>query len=273
MTGQPEEPLIGLLDDVWSSLAELGATLTDADWATATDLPGWTVQDQYAHMLGTEHMLGGDQPPPAAPGVDAGSLPHVRNPIGAANEQWVEGFRSRTGSETLAAFVDVTNQRLATLRAMSPEEWDAEGFTPEGPGPYRSFMEIRVFDCWFHEQDVREALDRPGGLVGPVADLSAGRIPKSLPYIIGKRAGAPDGSTVVIVVDGVEHAVGVTGRAALLDNVPATPDVRIELDRRTFTRLAGGRWTGDQARDRGAVVVTGDEALATQILNNFGYTL
>jgi uncharacterized protein (TIGR03083 family) len=273
MTSQPEEPLIGLLADVWGALAELGASLGDAEWQEPTDLPGWTVQDQYAHMLGTESMLAGEQPPPTASSVDPGSLPHVKNPIGAANESWVEGFRSKTGPETLAAFLDITQRRLATLRAMSTEEWDKEGFTPEGPGPYRSFMEIRVFDCWFHEQDVREALDRPGGIVGPVGDLSAGRIPKSLPYIIGKRAGAPDGSTVVIVVDGVAHAVGVAGRAALLDDIPASPDVKIELDRRTFTRLAGGRWTADQARERGSVVVSGDQALANQILDHFGYTI
>ena len=60
---------------------------------------------------------------------------------------------------------------------MSTEDWDREGFTPEGPGPYRQFMEIRVFDCWYHDQDIREAVDRPGFLEGPVADLSIGRIP------------------------------------------------------------------------------------------------
>ena len=273
MTSQPEEPLIGLLADVWASLTELGATLTPADWSRPTDLPGWSIQDQYAHMLGTESMLAGEHPPSSDSTVDASSLPHVKNPIGAANEQWVAGYRSRTGAETLAAFVDITQRRLATLRAMTSEEWDKEGFTPEGPGPYRAFMEIRVFDCWFHEQDVREALDRPGGLSGPVGDLSAGRIPKSLPYIIGKRAGAPDGSTVVIVVDGVVHAVGVAGRAALLDVVPTSPDVTIELDRRTFTRLAGGRWSGEHAREHGSITVSGDAALAAQILDNFGYTL
>ena len=56
-------------------------------------------------------------------------------------------------------------------------------------------MEIRVFDCWYHDQDIREALGRPGFLEGPVADLSLGRIPpKALGYVVGKKAGAPPGS-------------------------------------------------------------------------------
>ncbi len=276
MTGQPdttaaEEPLVRLLDQVWTDLATLGEGLTETDWTHPTDLPGWSVQDNYAHMLGTECMLAGEPAP--AVDIDVSTLEHVRNPIGNANEVWVEAHRGRTGAETLAAFVDITNQRLATLRAMNAEAWDAEGFTPEGPGPYRKFMEIRVFDCWFHEQDIREALGQPGGLDGAVADLAAGRIPASLPYIIGKRAGAPDASTVIITVDGVEHAVVVEGRARLLDTAPASADVRIELDRRTFCRLAGGRWSGPDARTRGAVTITGNAALGDQILDNFGYTI
>ena len=48
--------------------------------------------------------------------------------------------------------------------ALTRVDRDAEGFTPEGPGPYRSFMAIRVFDCWYHDEDIREAIDRPGFL-------------------------------------------------------------------------------------------------------------
>ena len=38
---------------------------------------------------------------------------------------------------------------------MGTEDFDRVGFTPEGEGPYRAFMAIRVFDCWEHEQDIR----------------------------------------------------------------------------------------------------------------------
>src|SRR4051794_40111163 len=172
--------MVELLETVWRSVADLCRDLDAGKWAHPTDCPGWSVQDHVAHMIGTERMLAGERPPSAD--IDG---PHVRNDIGRANELWVEVYRALSGAEVLAAFEDVTARRLATLRAMTPEQWDAEGFTPEGPGPYRQFMAIRVFDCWFHEQDIREALARPGDLDGPVADHSIGRIARGLPFAVG----------------------------------------------------------------------------------------
>ena len=178
------EPLINLLAAVWTDTLVLAADLTEDEWNRSTDCPGWSVKDHVAHMIGTEHMLEGEQPPPA----DIGDAAHVRNDIGTFNEQWVAVYRDRPGKEALDDFRVITDRRLATLRALPAEEWEKEGFTPEGPGPYRQFMEIRVFDCWFHDQDMREALNRQGFLEGPAADLSLGRIPpKGLPYVVGRR--------------------------------------------------------------------------------------
>jgi hypothetical protein len=173
----------------------------------------------------------------------------------------------------------VTKRRLDALHQLSADDWAKEGFTPEGPGPYRLFMEIRVFDCWYHDQDMREALQRPGFLEGAVADLSLGRIPrKALGYVVGKKAAAPPGTTVVFDVFGVPPIVAAVsvppeGRAVLLDEPPADPTVTITLDRRTFARLAGGRWTGPQARRQGAVSIEGDHELGKHILDNMSFTI
>src|SRR5262249_46338074 len=58
------EPCITLLDSVWSDIADLCDGLSDAQWDTLTECPGWTVKDNVAHMIGTERMLAGDQAPP-----------------------------------------------------------------------------------------------------------------------------------------------------------------------------------------------------------------
>jgi uncharacterized protein (TIGR03083 family) len=137
-------------------------------------------------------------------------------------------------------------------------------------------MAIRVFDCWFHEQDIREALGRPGGLEGPVADHSLGRIARGLPFVVGKKAAAPQGTTVVFDVRGtpaIEVAIGVDGRAAVLDATPSAPATRITLDRRTYARLAGGRWDGARARGEGVVDVEGDRELGDRIVDNMGFTI
>jgi uncharacterized protein (TIGR03083 family) len=269
------EPLIALFEDVWGDIVSLCDGLTDEQWALPTDCPGWSVQDNVAHMIGTERMLLGEEPE-AAPVDDA---PHVRNDIGKANEQWIASYRALSGKEVLDEFRAVTQRRLDALRAMSTADWDREGFTPEGPGPYRLFMAIRVFDCWYHDQDIREALDRPGYLDGPVADLSIARIPpKGLPYVVGKKAGAPPGSTVMFDVAGEPRLVAAVhvppeGRAVLLDTAPSTATVALIMDRRTFTRLAGGRWNGDKARTAGGLRIEGDQELGNGVVDNMAFTI
>jgi uncharacterized protein (TIGR03083 family) len=156
-------------------------------------------------MIGTERMLSGEQPSTSDAAADA---PHVRNDIGKTNEHWIATYRGWDGPKLLDEFRAVTARRLDGLRALTTAQWDAEGFTPEGPGPYRKFMAIRVFDCWYHDEDIREAIGRPGFLEGPVADLALARIPtKGLGYVVGKKAGAPPGSVVVFDVEGSPEIV------------------------------------------------------------------
>jgi uncharacterized protein (TIGR03083 family) len=268
------EPMIDHLDAVWRDIAGLAADLTTEQWALPTECPGWSVHDNVSHMIGTERMLLGEQP--ATEPTDA---PHVRNDIGKANEAWIATYRDWEGPALLDEFAAVTTRRLDALRAMSADDWDREGFTPEGPGPYRQFMEIRVFDCWYHDQDMREAIGRPGFLEGPVADLSIGRIPpKALGYIVGKKAAAAPGTTVVFTIEGATPIVaGVTvppeGRALVTPGPLDTPTVAITADRRTFTRLAGGRWSGDHARSHGRLQVEGDTDLGARIVDSMGYTI
>jgi uncharacterized protein (TIGR03083 family) len=270
------EPMIDRLAEVWQSIPEVCGDLTPEQWNLPTECPGWSVRDNVSHMIGTERMLAGERPSAEA---DAGEAAHVKNDIGKANEQWVASYADWDGAKLVDEFRAVTGRRLDTLRALTPEDWDREGFTPEGPGPYRQFMAIRVFDCWYHEQDIREAVGRAGGLEGPVADLSLQRIvTKGLGYIVGKKAGAPPESTVVFDVTGAPPIVATVevppeGRARLIDTPPASPTTRITLDRRTFARLAGGRWTGSHARSNGEVRVDGDQELGNRVVDNMAFTI
>ena len=43
----------------FASLSSLGATLTEAEWKTPTDLPGWSVQDNLSHLVGIERRMQG----------------------------------------------------------------------------------------------------------------------------------------------------------------------------------------------------------------------
>jgi uncharacterized protein (TIGR03083 family) len=269
--GVDKDRLVDLLGAEWSSISELLGDLPASDWS-ATVLPGWDVHDVLAHMVGTECALSGLTMPSVPDGADLGE--YVRNDIGKANEAWVVSRRACSHDELLAEFRAITAQRLTSLRSMSAEDFYAPSWTPAGPGTYARFMEIRVFDCWMHEQDIRAAVGRPGNESGAAAERSLDEVVGALGYIIGKRGRAPDGSSVLIRLTGpVERdlRVIVDGRARVTDEFAGEPTAMITLSSSLFLRLAGGRV--DQETSLEPVQLDGDLELARQLASNLAFTI
>jgi uncharacterized protein (TIGR03083 family) len=268
--GNSAPALISQLSEVWASLADLGAGLTDEDWDRPTDCPGWPVSAHYAHLIGTESMLLG-RPNPE---VDAGRPEHVRNDIGSFNEVWVVALAAVPRQEVLAQFAEVTDARRKALASMDEENFSEPSWTPVGQADYRRFMQVRVFDCWIHEQDVRRAVGRPGHAAGPVAEQAVDEIARALGYIVGKRAAAPQGSSVTFELTGpVTRSlhVLVEGRARLVDGLDAPAGVTATMGSNLFTRLAGGRVEpGIALRE---VQLSGDQELGRRIIDNLAFTI
>ncbi len=262
--------IVELLGQEWSVIGDLLGGLGDHA-CTRPALPGWDVHDVLAHIVGTEQMLSGHQLP-AAPGGDPG--PHVRNDIGRANEAWVAAMRGQSHANLLACFRAVTAGRLASLRAMPVEEFDAPSWTPAGQATYARFMRIRIFDCWMHEQDIRAAVGLPGNEDGAAAAAALDEVVLALGYIIGKRGRAPDGSSVLITLSGpVErdlHVV-VDGRARVVPAIDGEPTASLDLSSSLFLRLAGGREDAEAALGR--IRLGGDQALGRQLATNLAYTI
>jgi uncharacterized protein (TIGR03083 family) len=264
--------LVEQLDQVWSSMSELGGWLTEDDWKRPTEVPGWTVQDNLAHIAGIEASLLGRGAPEHAVPED---LPHVKNDMGRSNEVFVDSRRSRTGAEVLAEFREVTGERLEQLSRYDAAAFGAETWTPVGPGTVRDLLPFRIFDSWVHEQDMRRAVGRAGDLDTPVAVVVLERIAGTMPFVVGKKAAAPDGATVVFELGGPlarSIPIGVEGgRARLLDAVPASPTTRILTDTETFARLACGRLDPDAELAAGHVHVDGDEDLGRRVVQNLNF--
>src|SRR5215470_2510170 len=141
----------------WDAIDRVAGDLADAQWSRPTSLPGWNVHDVVAHMIGTESMLQGVDTPEAD--IDVSTLEHVRNGIGVMNERWVREFRALDNAQLLEKFRTTTSRRREALSAMGDGEWHGLTATPAGPDSYGRFMRVRVFDCWMHEHDIREAVD------------------------------------------------------------------------------------------------------------------
>jgi uncharacterized protein (TIGR03083 family) len=241
------------------SMVALADELTAADWDRPTECPGWSVKDQYSHILGIERWLLGD--------ADDGEARTSAN-----TELDVEARRADPPGEILGDLRDVIERRVAALRSGAIDLAEVVT-TPFGPAmAYGDFMRHRTFDVWMHEQDVRRATGRPGNLDGPGADCSRLVLEGSLPYVVGKRAAAAPGQTVV--VETPEHrwrvVVGDDRRARFHDGPDgdAEPTVRLRMAWETFVRLGGGRVTGDAAD----VEVGGDPELARRVLAGMAVT-
>lgn len=197
--GSANEPVVTTLFEEWASIDELLDGLDEKAWATPTALPGWTVHDVVAHLIGTESRLAGEEPPSS---TDVTDLAYVRNAVGEANEHWVRALRGEPPAEMLRRFRSVTKRRTEALTAMTRADFDSPTATPVGQATYRRFMEIRVFDCWVHEQDIRQAVGRPGHEDGPSAEASIDEVVRALGFIVGKQAAAPDGAAVTFELTG-----------------------------------------------------------------------
>jgi uncharacterized protein (TIGR03083 family) len=266
------EPVVGALLEEWAVIEDLLAGLDVTEWPTSTALPGWSVHDVVAHLIGTESQLAGDEKPPAS--IDVTTLDHIRNATGAANEHWVRALRPEPPEAMLVHFRDVTRRRAESLSAISPEELDAPTQTPVGIAPYRRFMEIRVFDCWLHEQDIRSAVGRPGHEDGRCAELSVDEVVRALGFIVGKQASAPDGSALTIELIGPVHRtvhVNVEGRAAVVTKLDRPATATLHLSSTVFVKLAGGR--ADVLSGLDTIRLAGDLDLARRVVQNLAFTI
>lgn len=267
----PKQRTVDALRSVWASLDQLLDGLSDDEWRLASPLPGWDVQANVSHIIGTESFLLGEQPPVQA---DGGAIEHVRNPIGEMNEHWIASFADHTPADVLAAFRDRTERRLGALDAMSDEEWNTVGFTPAGEDVYGRFMQIRVFDCWLHEQDIRATVDRPGHESGMAVEVTLDEMSTAMGFVVGKKAGAAAGSSVTFDLTGESGRrihVEVGERAAVVDALDGVATATLTMPVLSFARIGGGR--NDAPEHASSVQITGDEALGGRVLANLGYTL
>ncbi|MDQ1466507.1 MAG: hypothetical protein QOH10_922 [Actinomycetota bacterium] len=267
-----DHSLVDALADVWGSLQRLGAELDETQWKLPTDCPGWSVQDNLAHIVSIESVILGLPAPDVE--LDPSTLPHVKNDLGRSNEIWVESFRSLSGAEVLERFHDVAALRLDALRSSTDADWSAESWTPVGPGTVRDLIPFRVLDSWIHELDMRRAVGRPANMESPSARLALGRLRGVLGMIVGARLRPADGTRVAFVVEGpganTSAYVMHDGRAVALDPVPEPladgVDAALYMDADTFVRLVGGRGELDAVAP--AVRIEGDASLGRRVLEH-----
>ncbi len=267
------EASIDHLRDEWRSIAALCDSLDADEWARPTACPGWTIKDQLSHLVAPEAAMLGR---PAPPKLTEHPI-YVHNAVGEMNEDAVELRRSWSGKEVLAEFKEVTSARLDALYKMSDAELDSDSWTPVGPGRYRDLLAIRAFDAWVHGQDIRDALGRLGDLDTPAAAHALQRCFLAMPYVIGKKVGPPEGSSVALEVIGPTSghlAVEIKeGKARLAESDLLAPTASISVDFVIYTRVACGRLAPAEALGAEGISIKGDKRLGEAVIENLNFMI
>jgi uncharacterized protein (TIGR03083 family) len=260
------------LAETWASLGEVCLELSENEWALPTECPGWDVKDQLSHLIGIEQAIMGEPAPEWS-----GELgEHVKNDFAAANERYVAIRRPLPGPAVRAEFVAVTTTRLAQLDALTAADWAEVGWSPMGQVPHAEFMTARVYDSWVHEQDVRRALDRPGGSGNAASAIALGRIQDAMPFVVGKKAGCADRTAVRFHVTGPggdarTFTIAVEGPRARPVGGDVAPTVTLSLSSIDFTRLGCGRATAAQVEAAGGIGVDGDDQVGRSVLGAMNF--
>jgi uncharacterized protein (TIGR03083 family) len=263
--------------DAWqhtvTTVADLGAGLSDAQWRLMTACPGWTAGDVVAHTADIESMVGGQPRPDHTP--DWAVLPHASGPFGQFTEVGVDLRRSWPPADVVADLRAQIAHRREQLDAV-PLGGEVPGLMGD-PVPLERLLRMRVFDAWVHEQDIRAAIGEGGDWSTDGAVLAFQQMAAALPYVWGKNVKAPVGASVRVSVTGPDliadlGAVVGEDRRGVASAPASDGDVHLICSWPDYMRLSCGRIDpGDPAlRDR--ITLVGDPTLAGALLSGMAIT-
>ena len=259
--------LIDGIEESWREIDRVVRLAGESGYDRPTACPGWTVKDILSHLLGFELLMTGVGADP----YDASGDDHVKNVIGEFNEAYVAQRRGRPGDEVRQEFVAVGASSIARLREMSQEDWEAVRPSPLGENTAVYVFETRLLDTWIHLHDICDALALPIDDAGAGEDVVVNRFEAALPYVIGRKAAAPEGTRVRVTLTGrlarlIDVEV-VNGRGQVATG-PGEPALELVVPTALFWRRAAGRVSAEALMTSRDVHVEGDTALARRIVEN-----
>jgi uncharacterized protein (TIGR03083 family) len=266
------EELAGYVDIWWGAVndfLDLLEQVPEEEWSTPTDLAGWDVKACAAHIAHLEAILSGAPEETAEVGEPA----HVTGLLGLYTEIGVVNRRDASADAIINEIREATTKRHTALLAEPPTDGDARPGHIFGGVPWtvRTLLRNRPLDVWMHEQDVRRATGRPGGMDSPAARHTAEYLAETLGYVLGKKVGAPAGTSLVLDMEGSApffFEIDENGRGQRLPQPPTVPTATLHMDRESFIRLAGGRCPAEP----GQVRVDGDPDLGQRVLEHLATT-
>lgn len=275
MTDHPSlQPYVDAWTESIEAISELVQPLAEGEWNRRTACPGWSVRDVVSHIIGMECELLGDPRPIHTLPRD---LYHVVDEPSRHMEIQVDVRRHHTGPEMTSELEYTLIRRSRQLRdeKRQPDAEVRSVMPGGGQITLERQLQLRAFDLWVHEQDLRRALGTPGHLDSAGAHVARDLMIEALPRVVAKNAAAPPQSVVVFDVGGPMEfmrtvRVDAQGNGQVDGSPSLGPTATLSLDWETYARLACGRVRPDAVAEQ--IKVEGDGRLASAILEKFSIT-
>ena len=266
MVSAATKPAEALLEQSHTVLAWLQA-IAEADFATASVLPGWDVRTLTGHLVlihsGLVRVIDRSRP-------DGGTSP-VPLP------EWVRRYRrdvdqieaataETTGDHSGPALVAELAEAIEVLsgRLLGGEPLPQVLSTARGPSSLGDFLATRVVEVVVHADDLSRSLPEAEAVV-----LHRGALSVCSRTLTAVLAGQHPGRSIEVRIPpyaAVQCGLGDPGPT----HTRGTPPNVVETDAVTFLRLATGRTTWPEAVQTGRVAASGlraDLSLALPLLS------
>ncbi|MBZ4318095.1 maleylpyruvate isomerase family mycothiol-dependent enzyme [Streptomyces huiliensis] len=214
--------------------------LAPADWGKEA-VPGWTVRDVAAHVLGDCYgRLARDRDrhgegPVFAPGETLETFIH------RINEEWVRAF-ARVSPAALADTLDLIGAQTARFFEATDPNAPSLGVSWAGIDPAPTWLDSArdLTEFWTHRQQIRHAVGLPTDPDPRLLSVVLDTFLRALPHTL-RTVDAPPGTQVRVRIDGPAGgtwtATATGTRWSLSEPAAERPAALLRLDTETAWRL------------------------------------
>lgn len=253
------------------ALLDLLSGLDPVAWTVATVCPAWSVHELAVHIVHDDvRRLSADRDGHVGPWLDASTFDELVTELDRINQEWVTvvapTMSPRMTRGALGWLATQTEQHLLDLEPRAVQASVAWA----GPGPHPNWLDVarEYSERWVHQQQLREAVGRPGltdeRFAGPVCDTFARAIPAVLPP-------RPDGTGLRVRVYGPFERtwcwVAASSGWRMVGSVN-DPSAVIDIPVEAFWKRAVRMWRRDEVE--AAAEHHGDATLAAAVLDMRG---